>query len=29
MRRVVAAEYPTLDGVAEDPGPAGDFVYRG
>jgi dihydrofolate reductase len=28
MRRVVAAEYLTLDGVTEDPGPAGDFKYR-
>jgi dihydrofolate reductase len=29
MRRVVAAEYLTLDGVTEDPGPSGDFKYRG
>jgi dihydrofolate reductase len=29
MRRVVAAEYLTLDGVAEDPGPAGGFEHRG
>jgi dihydrofolate reductase len=29
MRRVVAAEYLSLDGVTEDPGPAGDFKYRG
>jgi dihydrofolate reductase len=28
MRRVVAAEYLTLDGVTEDPGSAGDFKYR-
>jgi dihydrofolate reductase len=29
MRKVVAAEYLSLDGVAEDPGPAGEFKYRG
>jgi dihydrofolate reductase len=29
MGRIVAAEYLSLDGVAEDPGPAGDFKYRG
>ncbi len=29
MRKVVAAEYLSLDGVTEDPGPAGDFKYRG
>jgi dihydrofolate reductase len=29
MRRIVAAEYLSLDGVTEDPGPAGDFKYRG
>jgi dihydrofolate reductase len=29
MRKVVAAEYLSLDGVTEDPGPAGEFKYRG
>jgi dihydrofolate reductase len=29
MSRVVAVEYLTLDGVTEDPGPAGDFEHRG
>ncbi len=29
MGKIVAAEYMTLDGVAEDPGPAGDFEQRG
>jgi dihydrofolate reductase len=29
MRRVVAAEYLSLDGVAEDPGPAGEYEHRG
>ena len=29
MRKVVAAEYLTLDGVAQDPGPSGDFEHRG
>src|SRR6266566_4102429 len=29
MRKVVAAEYLTLDGVTEDPGPSGDFAKRG
>jgi hypothetical protein len=29
MRRVVAAEYLSLDGVTEDPGPAGEFEHRG
>jgi hypothetical protein len=29
MRRIVAAEYLTLDGVTEDPGPAGEFKHRG
>ncbi len=29
MRTVVAAEYLTLDGVTEDPGPSGDFEKRG
>jgi dihydrofolate reductase len=29
MRRVVAAEYLTLDGVTEDPGPAGEFEHHG
>src|SRR5207247_5942928 len=29
MRQVVAAEYLTLDGVTEDPGPSGDFAKRG
>ncbi len=28
MGRIVAAEYLSLDGVAEDPGPAGKFKYR-
>ena len=29
MRRIVAAEYLSLDGVCEDPGPAGDYEHRG
>ncbi len=29
MRRIVAAEYLSLDGVTEDPGPAGAFEHRG
>jgi len=29
VRKVVAAEYLSLDGVAEDPGPAGEFEHRG
>ena len=29
MGKIVAAEYVTLDGVMEDPGPAGEFEYRG
>jgi dihydrofolate reductase len=29
MARIVAAEYLSLDGVTEDPGPAGEFKYRG
>jgi dihydrofolate reductase len=29
MGKIVAAEYLTLDGVTEDPGPAGDFENRG
>jgi dihydrofolate reductase len=29
VRRVVVAEYLSLDGVAEDPGPAGEFEHRG
>ena len=29
MGKIVAAEYVTLDGVAEDPGPAGEFEHRG
>jgi dihydrofolate reductase len=29
MSRVVVAEYVTLDGVMEDPGPAGEFAHRG
>ena len=29
MRRIVAAEYLSLDGVTEDPGLAGEYVYRG
>ncbi len=28
MGRIVAAEYLSLDGVTEDPGPAGKFKYR-
>jgi dihydrofolate reductase len=28
MRKVVAAEYLSLDGVTQDPGPAGDFEHR-
>jgi dihydrofolate reductase len=29
MRRIVAAEYLSLDGVTEDPGPAGEYEHRG
>jgi dihydrofolate reductase len=29
MRRIVAAEYLSLDGVIEDPGPAGEYKHRG
>src|SRR5215831_1018318 len=29
MRKLKIIEYVTLDGVIEDPGPAGDFNYRG
>jgi dihydrofolate reductase len=29
MRRIVAAEYLSLDGVSEDPGPAGEYEHRG
>jgi dihydrofolate reductase len=29
MRRIVVAEYLTLDGVVEDPGPSGEFERRG
>jgi dihydrofolate reductase len=29
MRKVVVAEYLTLDGVTEDPGPTGEFELRG
>ena len=29
MRKLKVIEYVTLDGVIEDPGPAGDFNYRG
>jgi len=29
LRRIVAAEYLSLDSVTEDPGPAGDYVHRG
>jgi dihydrofolate reductase len=29
MRKVVAAEYVSLDGVMEDPGPVGEFEHRG
>jgi dihydrofolate reductase len=29
MRNVVAVEYLSLDGVTEDPGPAGEFEHRG
>jgi len=29
MRRIVAAEYLSLDGVMEDPGPAGEYEHRG
>ena len=29
MGKIVAAEYVTLDGVTEDPGPAGEFEHRG
>jgi dihydrofolate reductase len=29
LRRIVAAEYLSLDGVTEDPGPAGEYEHRG
>jgi dihydrofolate reductase len=29
MRRIVAAEYLSLDGVTQDPGPAGEYEHRG
>jgi dihydrofolate reductase len=29
MRRIVAVEYLSLDGVMEDPGPTGEFEHRG
>ena len=29
MRRIVAAEYLSLDGVTEDPGPAGEYEHLG
>jgi dihydrofolate reductase len=29
MRRIIAAEYLTLDGVTEDPGPTGEYEHRG
>jgi dihydrofolate reductase len=29
MGRIVAVEYLSLDGVMDDPGPAGEFKYRG
>jgi dihydrofolate reductase len=29
MGKIVAAEYLSLDGVTEDPGPAGEFKHRG
>ncbi len=29
MRRIVAAEYLSIDGVAEDPGPMGEYEHRG
>jgi hypothetical protein len=29
VRRIVAAEYFSLDGVMEDPGPAGEYEHRG
>src|SRR6266700_3926645 len=29
MRRIVAAEYLSLDGVTEDPGPTGEYEHRG
>jgi dihydrofolate reductase len=29
VRRIVAAEYLSLDGVTEDPGPAGEYEHRG
>jgi dihydrofolate reductase len=29
MTRIVAAEYLSLDGVMEDPGPAGEYEHRG
>jgi hypothetical protein len=29
VRKVVAAEYLSLDGLTEDPGPMGDFEHRG
>jgi dihydrofolate reductase len=29
LRRLVAAEYLSLDGIGEDPGPTGEFKHRG
>jgi dihydrofolate reductase len=29
LRRIVAVEYLSLDGVTEDPGPAGEYEHRG
>ena len=29
MRRIVAVEYLSLDGVTQDPGPAGEYEHRG
>ena len=29
MRRIVAVEYLSLDGVMEDPGPTGEYEHRG
>jgi dihydrofolate reductase len=29
LRRIVAAEYLSLDGIVEDPGPTGEFKHRG
>jgi dihydrofolate reductase len=29
MRKIIAAEYLSLDGVTEDPGPTGEFQHRG